>query len=385
KHQVTNSIAVNKILSDLIESVENEYYKIRNDFPEMKFDEIGRNLKAFIVDNVSPVYNEKHKNFYVVFDEYIQAKANEVTDRTIQKFNTLRKSLEAFDPNITFNKVDLQFFDKYVAHLRNQKPRGRQKSREEGAQNGLLNDTLAKYVDNLKNFMRWSFERKYHSNDIHLHSGFKATRKPKNDIVTLKVDELQKLYEYDFSNVPRLERVRDLFCFGCFTGQRWSDIEAFNKSDVQGDLWTFESYKTKKIIEVPLIGYAAPALDILTKYDFKFPKISAQKFNEYLKECFEAAELDRPVQIKRYVGNKEIIMNKPLHQFASSHMARRTAVSLLLNVYDLPIHMVRDITGHSDIKTLDKYLDKDVSALRQRMQQTQSVTHIMKVVKKDAV
>jgi integrase len=154
---------------------------------------------------------------------------------------------------------------------------------------------------------------------------------------------------------------------------------------LDGDNWRFESFKTKKMIVVPLIGYCRPAYDILQKYDFKLPAISPQKFNEYLKEAAKLAGLDRLVSIRRYVGKREIVIEKPLHEFMSAHMGRRTAVSLLLNVEHMPLHLVREITGHGDLRTLDLYLNKDESALVASVRETQGINKpIMKVVKTNA-
>ncbi len=386
KSQVNGSAPLNDLLDKLIPDAKKEYNRIRKEYPEMKFHEIAENLRAYINGKVAPIYSEAHKSFFDVFNEYIGAKSSDVSDLTIKKYRTVLTSLKEFSPNITFDKVDLKFYDKYVAYLRSRKPQGRQKTRDEGKQIGLLNDTTAKYLEVLKNFLKWSCERKYHTNNIYLDSSFKAARQPKNDIVTLRLDELKQLYEFDFSDNIRLERVRDLFCFACFTGQRWSDISAFRKEQLQGEVWRFESYKTRKVISVPLVGYAAPAIDILRKYDYKLPEITSQRFNEYIKEAATLAKLNRPVQIKRFIGKDEIITDKPLHDYISSHTGRRTAVSILLNVEKLPIHKVRDITGHADLKTLDKYLDKDEIALIESMKQTQGISKpIMKVVKKEAV
>ena len=382
KPQAPGSVPINSSLNKLVEDVSNEYNKIRNDFPEKKFPELAENLKGFVKDKVSPIYDEKNKTFFQVYDMYVEVKRNDVSLLTIRKFNTLKVSLTEFQPDITFDKIDLNFYDRYVRHLRSKKPQGRQKTRAEGQQQGLLNDTVAKYIEGLKNFLKWSYERKFHTNDIYRHSDFRAERKPKNDIVTLQMDELKKFYEFDFSADTRLQKVRDIFCFGCFTGQRWSDIERFNREDIHHDLWVFESYKTKKMITVPLVGYAAPAMDILKKYNYELPLISSQKFNKYLKEAAEKAELNRNVKIKRFIGKKEILFDEKLCKMISSHTARRTAVSLLLNVENMPIWKVRDITGHSDLKTLDKYLNKDTEALRESMAATKGIASVMRVVKK---
>ncbi len=382
KSQATGSISINSKLNDLTESVSSEYYKLRKDFPGMLFEEIAVNLKGFINTNDSPVYNEQNRPFFDVFDDYLEFKRDELQERTLQKIRTVEKSLKEFCPGITFDKVDLNFLDRYVRHLRNRAPKGRMKTRAEGLQDGLLNDTVSKYVSELKNFLKWGFERKLHSNNEYTKSKFSVSRQSKNEIVTLQMDELQQLYEHDFSGNERLEKVRDVFCFACFTGQRWSDIERFKKDQITGNNWHFKSFKTGKDIIVPLTGYAAPAMDILKKYDFELPKISAQKFNEYLKEAGRAAEMNRPVKIERSIGNRKILFDNPLSEFMSSHMGRRTAVSLLLNVEKMPLQQVRDITGHSTLMTLDKYINKDPAALMESMGKTVGIGKpTMKIVK----
>ena len=146
------------------------------------------------------------------------------------------------------------------------------------------------------------------------------------------------------------------------------------------DIWSIQNKKTTVI---PLVGYAAPALDILKKYNFELPVISNQKFNDFLKLAAkeEKAELTRIVEINRFQGNKKQTYVKPLHEVISSHVARRTAVSILLNIYRMPVPQVMEITGHSDFKTLKRYINKDSEALRTNLEQTRSVTELMKVVK----
>ena len=193
--------------------------------------------------------------------------------------------------------------------------------------------------------------------------------------------ELKQFYDHDFGKADHLEKARDLFCFGAFTGQRWSDVAGFKKEQLFGDTWIFQAYKTKKETVIPLVGFAAPAMDILKKYNFKLPEISNQKLNDNLKTAAEEAKLERVVKIQRMQGVKTINIEEPIHKVISTHMARRTAVSILLNIYKMPIPQVMDITGHSDFKTLKRYIDDDKDALRTNLAQTKSVNEIMKLIK----
>src|SRR4030042_3750629 len=239
KHQVTGSVPVNTSLDKLINDVTRETTSIRADFPEMKFPEIANNLKAFVNDKISPVYNDKNKTFSEAFLDYIEYNSGEVIPRTAQKYDTVRRALMEFSPDITFDKIDLNFYDKFKKYLRTREPKGRQKTRDEAEQNGLLNDNAAQYQLILKGFLKCAYGRKYHKNAIFQDPGYKIEKTSKKDIVTLSMNELKQLYEYDFNKSQRLERVRDLFCFACFTGQRWSDISAFSKDQLDGEIWRF--------------------------------------------------------------------------------------------------------------------------------------------------
>ena len=295
--------------------------------------------------------------------------------------------------------INKSFLAAFTKHLRNQKPRGRQKTRPEDEQYGLLNDTVGKYVECLKTFLKWAEEYPTEENPYNKFSAYKkfsnsGTKREKKaeDIVTLTLSELRQLYTFDFSKAKdlkpekqkSLERVRDLFCFGAFTGQRWSDIERLDKSEIHGDVWSFSAYKTKKDTEIYLTGYAAPALDILKKYNFELPKISLQKFNLYLKNAAEAAGITTPVTVRRYVGKKEIKIVRPKYAFLGSHAGRRTCVSILLNEFNMNISHVKEITGHSDLDTLQKYVNSDNQARRNAMSQTKSILEPLTVVKQKA-
>jgi len=302
----------------------------------------------------------KKNEFYERFEEFITNRRQTGSILTIRKFNTLKKKLQEFEVKkhykITFENIDLVFYDKFKSFMLNSE------NKRTDEANGLLDDTIAKYISSLKTFMQWSLDRNYHSNTEFQHKQFAAKKKTKNEIVTLSEEELKRLYGKDLSNNPRLERVRDLFCFATFTGQRWSDIENFRKEDIKDGWWIFESYKTKKTMKVPLKGFIAPALDILRKYDYELPRISSQKFNDYIKEVGALAEINETVTIKRLSGNQRIEIKKPKHEFMSSHMARRSCVTILLQ-RGMPPTTVMKLTGHTDLKTLMKYENTGDDAL----------------------
>lgn len=374
KRSMTGHLEINERLKQMKEKALQQYTRINSENPGISFDEFSDRFRKAISNNI-PIPGKSENRFFAIFDEFIEDKKTTQTNRTVQKYETVKKNLTEFSNQyykygLNFADLDLKFLDKYLRHLRTQPARGRQKNRPDEQQTGLLNDTIEKYIATIRAFVSWSQKRGDHS--IKLADDFRISRNADIDVVALNPDELKALYTHDFSNDERLDRVRDLFCFAAFTGQRWSDVEAFNPSDVSGDCWKFRSFKTKKDIEIYFVGFAAPALDILKKYNFKLPEISQQKFNDYIKLAAEDAEINSPVKSIRPLGNREVIKEAPKHKFLSSHSARRTCVSILLNYEHLPLPIVMQITGHTKLEVLQKYIFKDKTAYKSAMEQTKN-------------
>jgi integrase len=385
KSAATGAQNFNSLLRTLAEDVREYIGELMLLDDKPTFEQMRDLIQEYVSTNTKPRFSENEKSFFQVYDEFLSRKEKELHPRTLQKFRSSKKMLETFTgkyyKRFSFESIDVNFIDKYKSFLQYEAYNQKLKEEDKEKRKGFRDDTVAKYVENLKNFLRWSHEREFHTNTIFQHSQFRVKRDNNLDIVTMTIHELKKFYEHDLTEFPSLERARDLFCFQAFTGQRWGDISTFNKEDVHGDTWIFEAQKTGKETIIPFVGFAAPAMDILKKYNFELPVISNQKLNDYLKLAAAEADLNRMVEINRSQGVKKLSYTKPLHEVISSHMARRTAVSILLNVYRLPVNQVMEITGHSDFKTLRRYIDKDREALRTNLEQTRSVSEILKVMK----
>lgn len=376
------AIEFNNKLNLLKSEILDKYKQTVKDHPDMTFAGIYQIMKDFGKEKEIP-FLQKDQDLFAVLDSYIEFLEGEVTYRTAQKYTTLKNSLKDFGSqekykrykNLSFSQIDFRFLDAYRKYLRNRKPEGRMKSRPDDHQTGILIDTEGKYIECLKTFCRWSEQRGY--NKFTTYKDFKnfsdshrKLRKPKNEIITLTYQELMTLYSHDFSDRPSLDRVRDLFCFAAFTGQRWSDIERFDKDDLHKDQWIFTAFKTKKNTTIDLIGYMSPALDILKKYKYELPEISLVKFNKYIKDAAGIAGINSKVKVSRYRGSEEIVIEKPKFKFLGSHSARKTCISVLLNEFNVPITHVMEISGHSDLKTLMVYINKDDKSRRDYMSKT---------------
>ena len=341
---------------------------IVNFYQEQKLNGIIPDLSS-IKKHLEDEFKEKEEvqvqdEFFTVFQLFIDS-CSRKSILTVRKYCTLKNLLKDYTKKrnklISFESLDLNFFDDFTNYLFS---RPNQKYPDAI---GLKDDTVHKYISVFKTFLEWAADREYHENFAY--RKFSSPKIRKHEIVTLTNEEIDELIKLDLSEDSRLEKVRDVFMFAYYTGQRWSDISNFNKNDLKKDsetgehYWQFRVVKTKKIITIPFVGRIKPAYDILQKYKFVLPEITAQKFNDYLKEVGAKAKLDRKVRIKRFSGSKKITIEKVLHDFMSSHMARRTCVTHLLED-GVPPTTVMKLTDHQDLKTILKYENTSLKALK---------------------
>lgn len=160
-----------------------------------------------------------------------------------------------------------------------------------------------------------------------------VTRGKSKERQPLLESELKEMRDYPFDG--KLERVRDLFIFSAYTGLAFCDVQNFDYQSMtvkEGDLVFIDGnrIKTDTKFFTPIL---APAMEVLKKYDFKLPKISNQKANDYLH------------LIQAQLGIKKNL---------TFHVARHSFATLAL-AHDVPIENVARMLGHEDIRTTQIY------------------------------
>ena len=293
--------------------------------------------------------------------QFLSYKSNFVKEGTLKEYRTVFKGLEDFEKHkgtkLILREMDGKFLDQFEVFL------SRKKNTNDGDKEGLLNDTIHKYISTLKVFLKWCNDNDYLVHpDVFKTQKTNFKKKAYNEIIALSESEIQKLMNHDLSDRPSLERVRDLFCLLCYTGQRFEDLINFDPKDIKNNAWDFISVKVKKRVIVPFEGYIAPAKDILERIGYSVPKISNQKFNEYIKTVGKLAGMDEIIKITRYSGKQKLVIEKRKYDFLSSHVGRRSMVTNLLS-RNVPITLVQKLTAHSDIRTLKKYESANTDSL----------------------
>lgn len=157
----------------------------------------------------------------------------------------------------------------------------------------------------------------------------------------LTEDDIKKILKLKLVS-DRLEHVRDLFIFSCFTGLAYIDVAGLIKENIRksfdGNLWIMtKRVKTGIDVNVPLLDIPKMILD---KYKDKLPHgkilpvISNQKLNSYLKEIADLCGIKKNLTF---------------------HLARHTFATTTTLGKGVPIETVSKMLGHTNIETTQIY------------------------------
>jgi len=279
------------------------------------------------------------------------------SDALIKKFNSLKSILSDYQKKYGtlkhFNDITGDFLQNLIDY--------QQKSKK------LNNNTNKKYFKMFIWFMNWATKKGYNTNlsykDFeHTFKGTTTSDQQKN-IVFLSWNELQHFINFDFSGNKRLEQIRDIYCFCCFTGLRFSDVHSLKKSDFKDDDngSPFIEVTTKKTNDSLTIELNKYALAIWEKYkdiDLKnnraFPVPTNQEFNRYLKTAGDKAGFNSIETYIEWKGKERIDTQYKKYQLLSHHTARKT---FIINALYLGIQpdVIMEWTGHKDHKTMAVY------------------------------
>jgi integrase len=140
-----------------------------------------------------------------------------------------------------------------------------------------------------------------------------------------------------------------MFVFQCFTGMAYVDMIGFSRADVsEADGMKVIRSNREKTDESFISLFLPDAEKIAEKYNYELPRMSNQKYNDYLKLLGAGAGIKKTL---------------------TSHVARHTFATYLIN-RDIPIESVSRALGHAGIrqtqhyaKMLGKKVIKDMSRL----------------------
>lgn len=232
-------------------------------------------------------------------DQYISE--NELTRArgSLMVYKSLKKYLRGYETKkrtkLTFDKIDYSFMQSFQNFLINWKV-VHQKTKKVKTINNI---TIAKQLGTLKTIMGYAKR-----NGIEVNNGYRdfSIKKDKLEVIALTQKEFETLFNLDLKKEKRLDQVRDVFCFSCATGFRYSDLEQLRRGHIKDMEIRLTVKKTKEPLIVPLNLISKAIIDKYKEVASPLPIISNQKFNKYLKELCKKADIDDPIEIIRYKG-----------------------------------------------------------------------------------
>ncbi len=314
-------------------------------------------LKEF--KNITPTPSKNQLDFFNFVDAFIIERKDGINTSTGKKFSdsltkhysvtlnkikefTKKKKIKKFG----FDSVTLDFYFDFMEFLKKE---------------NYSANYIGCQIKVLKTFMSAARERGLHNNTDYLKKRF---QKPSEvtDQIYLSVEELEQLETLDLSKNKKLENVRDLLILGAWTGLRFSDFSDISANDIKlnspdGDILEIRTQKTGRTVVIPIFPQVRR---IIERYKDKTPNslprpISNQKFNEYIKEVGQLAEINEPVSLSITKGGVRIAKTTPKYEVMTSHVCRR---SFATNAYKMgvPSITIREITGHDSESAFLRYI-----------------------------
>ena len=300
-------------------------------------------------------------NLIDYIDFYIKYRKHELKETSNKKFNVIKNKLQRFETyrkkQILIKDINDSFKNEFISYQKKEK---------------YSQNTMQRELVFIKTFCK-------HARFLGLetHSQLDSLRvdRAKVEKIYLTPNDLIKIENISKKKLSEsLDNAKDWLIISCYTGQRISDFMRFTHEQIRLEdgkhLIEFTQKKTAKNMTVPLHG---KVLEILNKRNGNFPyKISDQKYNDYIKDVCELAELNELVKGSKLVETepKSRMFRKKTAtykkwQLVTSHIGRR---SFATNFYGkIPTTYLIYVTGHSTEAMFLNYIGKSNKDLAMEM------------------
>jgi integrase len=270
--------------------------------------------------------------FFDLFFQFMESSSSSWSNATYRKvrslYNLLRQYENQSQTPISFHKLDAKFLEDFIAFCQKK---------------GYQYSTTYKAVNNLVWFLNWATDQGYnvYREYKQFYKLMNAPDEKASFLIFLHWDELMRLKEYKTDN-RRMERVRDLFCFMCFAGVRFSDLQRLQREDLkEGEIALKRSGGGTRII--PMNAYA---LEIRQKYENKyylnntaFPSMSIITMNKYLRL------MGKDIGLNRMIYSSTVREDGlPLHSRLTAGTAVNTFIKNAIEM-EVPIEIISSFTG----------------------------------------
>lgn len=316
----------------------------------------GRSFQD-IVNELDNVDNKKflndiylNKDIYFQIDDYIKTKTKKVSADMPRIYRNMKDHLLAFETfretPITFESLDINFYDSFVDFLTYDYVLARRKKRVVG----LKTNTVGKTIKQFKTFLKDRIKKKI---IVDFDMDDWIVLQVEVDAVYLSVKEIKAINDVCLDKHPHLMDYKSDLMLGCLTGLRFSDFSKIKQDDLRDGMLFKKQQKSDHWVVIPLRKDAQRILENRSFENFK-PLTNAE-FNRHIKNLARLAGITEPVTHSYKKGNKLITETKPKCDWITSHTCRR---SFCTNEFlaGTPVSLIMKISGHKSERDFFKYI-----------------------------
>ena len=346
KQQVKGKDQETQNLNNYLKAIKAKLYQKEAELLERGFIITAQILYDAYFDKVESL---RERSLFEVFEEHNQEQEKLVgngvskathwvsvyTIRLLREFVQQKYKRE----DLYLRELNLNFIQSFHSFLRIDK--------------GMAQNSSTKHLKLLKKIINLSVANSYMA--FNPFSTYKVEREPV-DIDFLDEEELRKIINFD-TPLPRLERAKDMFLFGCFTGLSYIDIKTLTpehfEKDNTGRIWIKKRrVKTGVLSRIPLLPIAKLILDKYKGGEKLLPIQDPADINKYLKDIAILCGI-----------NKRICFHTSRHTFAST-------VTLANNI---SLEVVSKMLGHTNTRMTAHYaklIDKCIGEQMDKLMDT---------------
>lgn len=346
KQQVKGKNEEAQSLNNYLKAIKAKLYQKEAELLDRGFIITADLLRDAYFDKVESI---KERSLFEVFEEHNQEQEKMIgngvskathwvsvyTIRLLREFVQQKYKRE----DLYLRELNLNFIQSFHSFLRIDK--------------GMAQNSSTKHLKLLKKIINLSVANSYMA--FNPFSTYKVEREPV-DIDFLDEEELRKIINFD-TPLPRLERAKDMFLFGCFTGLSYIDIKTLTpehfEKDNTGRIWIKKRrVKTGVLSRIPLLPIAKLILDKYKGGEKLLPIQDPADINKYLKDIAILCEI-----------NKRICFHTSRHTFAST-------VTLANNI---SLEVVSKMLGHTNTRMTAHYaklIDKCIGEQMDKLMDT---------------
>lgn len=348
-----------KLLNRYLEQIRNKVYEA--------YEELLNENKLITAQAIKARFlgeDEKYRSMLELFEYHNNLMVTKLHKDTMKHYRTTQKYLKMFlsekykTDNMYLNNLNYAFIIDFEHFLKAHQPNDHQRK--------ISNNTAMKHLQRLRKMVTMAFHLEWLDKDPFVRFKSSFEKREREFLTEIELKNLEKFS----SRVERLNMVRDLFVFSCYTGISFIDMNKLSKSNIvkgiDGNDWIVtKRQKTKASVKIPLLEKTK---ELIIKYqntprviasNSLLPRLSNQRINSYLKEIADLCEIKKNLTF---------------------HMARHTFATTVTLSNGVPIETVSKLLGHTKIATtqiyarvIEKKISEDINKLRYKLNKNDNI------------